>query len=1215
MFHYPKKSVFAKTSPGFALIATIAVMVLLVMVALAMMSLSSIELRQSGYDQYQREAQANARMALMLAIGELQKAAGPDQRITAEASILEEAVDDPTPLSNRHWVGVWRSDAFKGDPTVGAQPIIYRNADSSGAQAGSLLDRRAVEGDYDKKTQALTWLVSQQINTSIDPEISLPEDANSIKLVGPGSTSENSEEVMVPRVKVFNLGKESGGYAWWVGDEGVKSRANLSGVAEALNPPQPWLSPAQAGIGIIPGYENYESQDSAAIEKMLSYRTSELSPISATPKKTRLENFHDLSFSSVGLLTDTFKGGLRRDLSAFLATGTAADLSVGGVTRKGLTATTPILDSEKLRVISPQFGLFYQWSELAQKNISAKSAIDVIATTNVDSGVTWSYHSQGDLHPESGIDLSHQDTPPMHPILIDAGVSYGASLIKKRGPDADGKTTYKCNLHYFPRAVLWNPYNVKLSAASYAVQMFMPHKGRLHIVSKNGSRSLSISPGSLRTAPNPIVKPIFSIPATSFEPGEALLFTADAGTAKNGNNFWGNYPNNTNSKLSNFRLSCTQSSPLIGNFYFTLVGEFKLDADEIQDLAYKIEAQQDGVWKHYFYKLFLAKGGDDITQVTTDISNFPQLQYIMQTEDGSKGSDAPWFVGIPASATAPLRDFKGPPVHTYYRFKWGHRMQWLEDTVENQNIRPGKYNTPYLGYNVLANHNIRAGWHVRSPCEVAFRASASAGRYVHGILIDDPYGWDWFDNSLSPVPVKGKNRVSPFGRSADFGGQTFPILDVPRKDVPLTSMASLQHAPLSQFAWHPTNAVGNSLADPRVPRTQSTHFVDPSQWSSIGIHYPNPDRWFRIRQAHINSNLNDAAFLYDLSYETNMALWDAYYFSTVPESGYSLGDALANPRLALSTQSGTPQTSDLQDFHQSAKYLQIKGAFNVNSTSEKAWSALIASLRESPEMSITLHDGKTIKANDVYSRFLNPYDVKYDGADSTDESMWKGYRQLTDAQIRELANEIVKEVKQRGPFISLADFVNRRLVEPPSSSGSETSHSSTGLKGALQTAIDHTSINTKHLNQHIIDKSEYKMGEGGRWEQIEYGSSYPEITYPLKSGNHGFGSKPDHNHWADSKLVGAPSFLTQADMLQKWGSMLSARSDTFTIRAYGDAKDTRGNIKAKAWCEAVVQRIAEPMVPDAANLDSEPDIIAHPAAAFGRKFKIISFRWLNQNEI
>ncbi|MCP5537149.1 MAG: hypothetical protein H7A51_13090 [Akkermansiaceae bacterium] len=716
---------------------------------------------------------------------------------------------------------------------------------------------------------------------------------------------------------------------------------------------------------------------------------------------------------------------------------------------------------------------------------------------------------------------------------------------------------------------------------------------------------------------NPPPRPSFSIQSTAFEPGEALLFTADAGNSPYGNRFWGDPYSALSNNLDNFQLSCSQPAPFQGNFYLKPPTTVLIPDAKINDVAYQVYAQGDGNnyigYKLFFYQLFLHKGSNNrASDVTTDMGSFAPLQTISQTEDGSSGSDAPWYVSIPPSSSDPLRRIDQYPVTAHYRFKWGHRVQWLNDTIENQSVRAGPYNTPYLGYNTIANHNMRAPWHMRSPVEVCFRASAAGGRYTHGITLDDPYGWDWRDTTLYPVPVSGKNRVSPFGRPADYNGQTFPMLDIPTEESPLVSLGSLQHAPLSVFPWHPTYVFGNGMADPRVERNVTTNYFSSSEWQYIGIHSQRD--WKRVRQVNVNPSLADDAYLYDISYETNHALWDRYFLSTLPgTSGYSPGDPLANPRLVLASDVGSPELSELRDFHRAARHFTIKGGFNINSTSETAWAALLASFRSNPAMEITLNDGTKLRANDIYSRLRNPYDIKYTNADEKDESMWKGYRQLTDIQINELAREVVREVKRRGPFVSIADFVNRRLVDPPERSNSETPITRTGLNGTLQAAIDRTSINNKHLGDFKIDKTEYSMGT---WErQVQYGTSYPELSFPVKNGGSGFGPKPDHNHWADSKLVGAPSYLSQADILQKVGPVISARGDTFVIRSYGEALGNGGKVLARAYCEAIVQRTQDAIAPDDAGLDPDPDITTNPLAALGRKFKIVSFRWLNPDEI
>ena len=94
----PRKS----RSRGFALVVTLSLMILLTVIAVGLLSLSSITLRSTAVGEADARAFMNARLAVMLAIGELQKEAGDDRRITADASIL-------TTTGQAHLVGTWSS--------------------------------------------------------------------------------------------------------------------------------------------------------------------------------------------------------------------------------------------------------------------------------------------------------------------------------------------------------------------------------------------------------------------------------------------------------------------------------------------------------------------------------------------------------------------------------------------------------------------------------------------------------------------------------------------------------------------------------------------------------------------------------------------------------------------------------------------------------------------------------------------------------------------------------------------------------------------------------------------------------------------------------------------------------------------------------------------------------------------------------------------------
>jgi len=422
------------------------------------------------------------------------------------------------------------------------------------------------------------------------------------------------------------------------------------------------------------------------------------------------------------------------------------------------------------------------------------------------------------------------------------------------------------------------------------------------------------------------------------------------------------------------------------------------------------------------------------------------------------------------------------------------------------------------------------------------------------------------------------------------------------EDQPLLSIGQLQHANLISRADTPAYTIGNSLAPFFHLNTNKT---DRDKLSRADTKSLSPAQYL--------------GGLHDMSYLLNRALWDRYFVSTVPNGGTSAASVTAipgilpNPRHVWRESANSLNDGEKRNADSVAAHLILNGGFNINSTSEQAWRAVLAGgYNMNSHLDGTWDDEGMGALGSVMSRFARPPDA-HEPVSGRHDWAFKGYRRLSEEQIAALAANIVKEVRARGPFVSLADFVNRRLRDNPDTpSVADAANTNESVQGALQNAIDQTAITgTGSINNWRNFAPFENSGTG----TINAGG---EMDAEVARGGVTSGNRTKFPFGSFSSY--APQFLTQADVLSTIGSQLSARSDTFSVRTYGEVQNpVTGEITGRAWCEAVVQRTIEPLRRKSALASSpdyyEPAMATSTEADFGRRFKIISFRWLSSSDI
>lgn len=1264
---------------GFALIVTLSLMILLTVIAVGLLSLSTISLRAATQASAASIAQANARLAMMLALGELQTTLGPDQSVSAPASSVIASAPRP------QLTGVWQS--WRWTPAVGGFPTYTSKA-----------------------TRFREWLVSTGTPANAKQFIFAPPPAaNAVTLVG-NSTTPLSDTQGVPiqvageKVKVGS-GPQLGKYAWAVFDESIKAPINIGNPTTAqtsgneiatrtvpnrvradilATSDDSSTTPGKFGVVSDPNNSTKTQFTSlSAPVNLVSLNTAALlTPTQKTDEFRR--RFHDFTTDSLGLLTDTANGGVKTDLTTLFESGASSTMP------SNLFPTdTPYPPGFALAAGAPRWA-YLRDHYRKYRNITSASGGE--SSYDVTKGKDLAVNSAGDINAGDPPGLSPSpDTERLLPViakfqLVFSMVAHTPFNVEDRrawleaNGNPKGFINYGCpNICYDPIITLYNPYDVTLNLAKTRIRVWDPPVG---------FRFRKLDYG-------------FPVPATGNPTPISNVFFRPVASNPDGAEFLGlgrfqiSMEGDTNArKCFTLLLADGNGEGLTGSLILK-PGEVKVFSPRVQKAwTWKVETQ-DGFNSRSNAVFFDFNESANFGNVDNRLGNTNGAYGVesapgwdaragLQTDHLATGKrDTTTLYPFEASATpkprgagwVQLRRTDDVIVEARPLVSGNSTTNFQVDVLAG--AKPGKFNAADLKSD-SSNQNFQDDT-LRSykfnftgmdpSVELSAKTKPSGATDTKWAIISRQFK---VENLMQFDDDQDKGGKRPFAMLemtarttkdtltdskpwlynnfvVEGGQQNTATVGLTHQsyDLRLLEMSSFDSFPggididantkRGYFGASGSSNEGSSFVPMlHVPLAPVASLGDliPTNMAS-GSTLPRVVHPFGNSRAHplipTNKVTDGSGSMMDHSYLLNDALWDSYYFSSLTDykSASLLTDsrmikdvltgvfdstkpALNNRLLPIAAPgSSSPANlattvaglSDQDRSRQLAKYVAVKGPFNVNSTSVDAWRAVLSSLRERAinglEVTVSGTGAATITAikdhefpNYATTPFVRTGKPLFAGAVPPTGLIWPGYKTLTDAQIANLATLIVVEIKSRGatdkaPFLSLGEFVNRRIGAPTDPNN---------LTGLLQTAIDKSTINaaataagnhnSKTLNSSAIPDVR-KLGMPTTQAQLLNGQS----------------------------AEGTPVMLTQGDLMAALAPIATVRGDTFKIRSYGEATGSNGtSVLARAWCETVVQR-----VPDFVDPTDSPETaltsVTSVNKTFGRRFNIVSFRWLNESEL
>lgn len=1119
-------------SKGFALVVTLSLMILLAVLAVGLLSLSSVAQRSSSQNQAIAEARANAKLSLMLAIGDLQKQLGDDKRI----SVTSDQVISQAGLSGeqlqKHYVGAYKS------------------------WGADVANRPAPE--------FLQWFASGNPANLANKDwiLSPPDTANSIELAGVKSGVTGGDIVRVPLISSNPTAAGGHQFGWWVSDLGTKgliSRVKKPANGDATLVREDMQTMPGYGIGNVGpvgGPRPFGTVDTtgAPLDNVVSLANASLLPGSSAPDKGLI---HDLTAYNRSLITNVRSGGFRKDLSFYLEKDAA-----NKPTEALYTARAPSGDYQNGINMSELWLHYNIYNHL-------KKGGDFTYTSTLGSApkekvpATASYFQMEDTAAKANVDVAYAYKQP-------AIIHYQTLLSFRAVPVTVNGVVAGANLQIVvdPIITYWNPLDVPVvvSPAYNSIKFWqLPYEIKINHTTKEGvtttrtasikqclggdmdSHYLTLRPGK----DQPLVLKPGEVLMVSQGPNSPTLNQYDKGTRINQNYFDG---------VAGWNF---------GGGVAYLYGGPTLFLKEGDTFTYEVKPNED-----------LCRGGAGHADIY-----FLQSNLVHYKEDGNYSAESLYKGGI--SLHSRLIAKNNPSIFDKIPTDSSRVLQY-PDVLSRKK--------PFMLYSYRAKTE-----------QGSQRPSRFLSRFnpkVMGIDFLDlsPRELDMlpFEVQIHPLtsfitPLlevsNGGNGYFGGGMNAATGNSFICTHSVPRE--PLYSLGAFQHA----FANGTPTAlplisqpIGNSFAPSIIPPDKTADAL-PAIEPSVG-----------------NPNRIPPRVLADHSYLANQALWDDWFFSSIaPQTAagfttkriqkqvyqdfldgrrklphHRYMPALGGLPTASAVARLFPAAMPASDAHlTSASLLEVEGMFNVNSTSVEAWKSLLSALKKRDSITRATSssaEAHTPNADATPVAGLNsPIETIVNAKNAVDikeASQWTGRRTLSDDEIDSLATAIVKQVRARGPFLSLADFVNRRI----------TTDEDLAISGCIQSALD-------------SPESGINKGFQAPTRSVSSTAAY---AFPKAE--------------AGPAATGIPGIVKQADILTPIAPYISVRSDSFLIRACGRKLDPTGKILATAYCEAVIQRKADfvdptnPATTAAASLSTLNK-------TFGRRFEIVSFRWLSQDEI